>query len=422
MEEDKKIVPKLSSLAEQPEDIVVLIAHKLSLGSKIILAQTCKSLYSMLSARCTSTVQSLQPNERWELLRTLEILLPNYRIFNECRALHFVDHEDLPTRDRSRPIISWKQRFGYEYDHNSIPGYVLSRRHVQLAIKYSRRPGLHDNYRANLLKPYSCSRSDLLGMQVDCAAEPVIVLNRFILKLSVDIEKRSGPVTFEDLSYLEVKVCPYLKCRVGNACSSECIVQKRLGWAVEATKRKKGFGHSFESTIWPPSDFTIITKPGKLSFHMLHDLGNGEGTSDKFWGNHSKVLLSNDDAHCDFQVGSVVERFHRGRTLQFVEPLPVIETSSPAESLPDDESSLQSETDSEEERWLEEEWNKDDDYYTTVTSTQCDGHSSTCLTSILVSNVWWPSGLSSFELPVSYICRYPGCKAFEQPAAWKTLP
>lgn len=199
-----------SPFLDLPLDIVYLVFDELPLHGRILLSQTCRDLRSVLRSKCYSAVRKASAAERLALLRVLGDILPDRRLCTPCRALHLVDHKDLPVTDYDyyyRPCPAPERIWSRHYLNAR---YAVAHRHVQLAIKYTRLGNVHQRYRARISQRFTTSFPGYYSMNLEFTAEPLVVHGRFILMTTFDFHEAAAPLSFTTLSHAYARFCPHL--------------------------------------------------------------------------------------------------------------------------------------------------------------------------------------------------------------------
>ncbi|KAJ6780416.1 hypothetical protein PWT90_02303 [Aphanocladium album] len=137
------------NIQDAPADIIILIFQNLPLVDQYTLLQVCSSFRAVLREPFQRSTRWLHPIEdRIEYLAARARLSLDHWVCERCASLHRHHLGDAPTTpmgcENIRPFVVSSQ---FE-----LPGYVLSHRHVQLALKYFRLRSITGQYAASFLR------------------------------------------------------------------------------------------------------------------------------------------------------------------------------------------------------------------------------------------------------------------------------
>lgn len=272
-----------SPFLDLPLDIVHAIFDELPLHAKILLSQTCRDLRLRLRSMCYLSVRRASAAERLEFLGALADILPDHRLCTHCRALHLVDPKDIPVTEVNKyykpcpaPEPIWSRyRLG--------PRYAVAHRHVQLAIKYTRRQDVHQRYRASILQRFTTSFPNFYSLRLEFTAEPLVIHGRFILMTTFDFHEAAAPLSYETISRTMIKICPHL---VIGFFSRDNPLTAGIRFAFQAADGQSGSYQEFRSCDRCPTDYLILIRERRATFYAWTDLGSGSSPMDPCWSSH----------------------------------------------------------------------------------------------------------------------------------------
>lgn len=141
-----------STLPGLPVELLLIIASNLPLHTEFYLSQTCRRIHWVLHRDWPSTLQKLTRCERMEFWAGCAYILPDYFACTRCCKLHAIDLKDTPKHvkhaHRSCPVR-------HIACHVVRPGFILTQRHVHLALKYHRLGNVHSQYLRDLMAYHS---------------------------------------------------------------------------------------------------------------------------------------------------------------------------------------------------------------------------------------------------------------------------
>ena len=302
-------------------EIIYEIGNKLQWSEKVALSQTCRPLWHHLRQSCCSMLRDATAQERKEYLFSLGNILPDCYWCFRCSAMHRIDPRDIPLSLYSFPgnsgtISKFSQCDPWmpmekHFEANDV--YKLARRHVQLAIKYSRMEGVHERYRMDILQRHSGSlnnRFPLVPRSVDFTAEPRVVHGRFILKMTYMWDG-----TADD------RWCWKGPCRNRHFCrhyrgrDSAGIKEDKMRWAFAHSV--KNLGRRTYSCQYCPTDFSMRVIGRKRLVFLWYDLGTGESPEDPYWQSHVPLIYYEGTPSWDlptfpYEHGSIREMYEEG--------------------------------------------------------------------------------------------------------------
>lgn len=276
----KGAVKQKSSLLNLPLALVYDIFDELQWPEKVLLSQTCRDLWYTLRSQCSSAIRQATVAERVECLAVLGDILPDHRLCISCRALHLLDPKDLPVMSNDRFHKPCPASEDIWSRHRLMPFYSIAFRHVQLAIKYTRLTGVHQDYRASILRKYTIS----FPRSYSFTAEPVIAHGRFVLMTTRVFYKAVGPMLFSTLSQMYLYVCPHLG--TGASFIPDSPLLAAIRFVSNVADGQRGLLQKGNSCDRCPTDFLMSIEDGRAILYVWQDLGAGTSSADPYWRSH----------------------------------------------------------------------------------------------------------------------------------------
>lgn len=281
-----------SALLNMPIDLIHEITDEMSPADKIIFATTCRA------TRNTVGRGQFPPNdtyedreERFKYLASMCRDMPNHWVCEECMRYHCIDTSDTPAQ--SRPTCPLASSYGrYNQPLKLAPGdeYELGRRHVQLALKYTRMADSllpsHRQYLRHLTaaRQYSFSYPWDKKATITAKIIPHIVQGRFLLRTICEYRQPSRPMT-RDLITGET-VCPHQQFfpPEDDAWTNGSLHQdlRQFHRAVDdsfETPGKEVRGHCPHCL----TDFSVTTSAKSVRLSVWMDLGTESSPFDPVW-------------------------------------------------------------------------------------------------------------------------------------------
>lgn len=145
------------ALVQLPLELLLSIMKHLSPMEQIMLSHTCLGLYNDLADIVPDPATQLSPQDRCEYLAYVASTMPDHWVCERCQHLHRRDDADtprLPRLPQTCPATGAVNRFLHL---GRLESYQIHHRHVQMAVKLSRRGSNLDTaqrkYLAKLLTP-----------------------------------------------------------------------------------------------------------------------------------------------------------------------------------------------------------------------------------------------------------------------------
>ncbi|GFP55634.1 hypothetical protein TASIC1_0005049200 [Trichoderma asperellum] len=280
-----------SALLNMPIDLIREITDELSPADKIIFATTCRAIRNTVGRGQFPSDTYEDRQERFEYLASMCRDMPNHWVCEECMRYHRIDTSDTPVQ--SRPTCPLADRYGrYNQPLTLSPGdeYELGRRHVQLALKYTRMGDSllprHRQYlrRLTAARQYSLSYPWETKMMVTAKIIPRIVDGRFLLRSLCEYRQSSKPVTRELIAC--ESVCPH----------QQVFPPRDDDWSNDAFHQNlrqfhKAVNDSFETpgkemrSHCPHcfTDFSVTTTTKCIRVSVWMDLGTESSPLDPVW-------------------------------------------------------------------------------------------------------------------------------------------
>lgn len=281
-----------SALLNMPVDLIHEITNELSPADKIIFASTCRPIRNTIGRSQFPSDTYENQEERFEYLAGMCRDMPNHWVCEQCMRYHRIDISDTPAGSCSTcPLATSYGRYNQPLKLSpGVYGYNLGRRHVQLALKYTRMgdslPSPHRLYLRRLMaaRQYSLLYSLATTAMVTAKIIPRIVQGRFLLGSICEYRQSSRPVS-KDL--------------IGDGCV--CPHQQYFRWQDDAWSNNifpesvrqfhKAVNDSFETPgkeirgHCPHcfTDFSVTTTQKCIRLSVWVDLGTESSPLDPVW-------------------------------------------------------------------------------------------------------------------------------------------
>ncbi|EHK19982.1 uncharacterized protein TRIVIDRAFT_48257 [Trichoderma virens Gv29-8] len=303
-----------AALLKMPVELILEFSDAMPTVDKIVFAQTCRPIFNSVGLIPFSKDEEEFREEKFEYLarRSRETL--NQWVCEQCLCQHDVDLADTP----SRPALNCPVGDLYRSKHNLslrlISGecYRLGRRHVQLALKYTRlyneTSSVQQQYLRSLMAAHSYSLSYLhKGIKVSQMVKitPRVVDGRFLLKCIFEYRQKAQPIHKEPL--FGEFVCQHQSC-LGEGEAYYPFSQ--FNTAVEKALDNKQ--HEFRSHChYCCTDFTVKASTHGIRVTVWHDLGTESSALDPVWkaSVYSPELYSSDEGLVNNAPGRVRELY-----------------------------------------------------------------------------------------------------------------
>src|SRR5690606_15799200 len=157
----------------------------------------------LLFDQCVLRVRAFDRYQRRRFLHDLAFTLPGLCACDGCNQMHYIDTTDVPIIGNDGRIKPPRRRRGRRSGHGhvpvrkppripelrcpgkaefEVPGYRVTERHIQLAIKFARTRAAEDAaYLRALLAPYSTANYYEQDTYVSFIAAPEVTRGRFRL-------------------------------------------------------------------------------------------------------------------------------------------------------------------------------------------------------------------------------------------------
>lgn len=235
-------------------------------SAKVLLSQTCRALWYPLRCKSSSAVEEATAVKRLECLAVLRDILPDRRLCTFCRALHLLDPKNLPVTGFDRfykpcpaPETIWSR-------HRLMPYYAIAFRHVQLAMKYTRLEGIHQDYRASILQRFTISIPRFYSMRLKFTAEPLVVHGKFILMTIFAFYEDVGPISFSTLSQAHSQFCSHLD--AGNFLHPNNPLLAAIRFAFNEADGQRDLHQKVHSCDRCPTDYSIVIKDRRATLYI----------------------------------------------------------------------------------------------------------------------------------------------------------
>ena len=277
-------VEQTSAFLNLPVEILYSICDGLPLSSKILLSHTCKAMWYTLRDNGLAQTKTLAWKDRLNTLTELGNLLPDNYCCIKCRALHPVEHDDVPD------VSNWKWRrhtcrtpvreFDRLFPQNS---YAILFHQVQLAVKYSRWESKHQKYLRKILQEFEVCPADSAIIK-KFTAKPKIVNGKFILLMTYVLYAASVQGSVRDLKKY-ISFCPHHHFGIGRSPRGLCFATTLQKSVLSATTTKTQHTELFSCDLCL-TDYSVVAKGDEAVVKVWKDLGNGTSDVDPNWKSH----------------------------------------------------------------------------------------------------------------------------------------
>lgn len=281
-----------SAFLNLPIDILYSICHQLPLSAKILLSQACRVMWYILRDQCSSEFKSLHWGDRSNTLLELGNFLPDHYYCTMCDNIHPAEYHDIPNMDRCDPIYqSYRTNHPDPYQSRMRADrlvylqyeYKVSFTHVQLALKYARMEGKHQDCRMNILsKAEVCPQGSTITKYF--TAQPKVINGRFILLAEYVLHAHSLRNPVGRRWKIPVKACPHHWLGIGEGHHYSCApVLRKFAIAAGAMQDRQTELFSCDSC---PTDYSVGAGNDEVIVKAWYDLGSGLSVEDPSWQSH----------------------------------------------------------------------------------------------------------------------------------------
>ncbi|KAL7917650.1 hypothetical protein ACQKWADRAFT_26991 [Trichoderma austrokoningii] len=322
--EKKKGPPQTrrSALLNMPIDLIREITNQLSIADTIVFATTCRAIRNT-TGRGQFPPDGTEENqeERFEYLASMSRDMPDHWVCEECMRHHRIDTADTPSNCRPTcPLAAPYGRYNRPLQLSIGDDYELGRRHVQLALKYTRMGDSllpsHRQYLQHLTaaRHYCSSGPWEKEANVAIKVEPRIVDSRFLLRTICEYRRPYHQPTRELIA--AEAICPHQQLfppeDVPWTRGAFSNGLRRFHYAVDEsfeTLEKEVCGHC----PYCPTDFSIITTNQSVRLSVWMDLGTESSPLDPVWRSfvHNSELPPGEEVENNAP-GRVRELYSRG--------------------------------------------------------------------------------------------------------------
>ncbi|KAL7915293.1 hypothetical protein GGI35DRAFT_489002 [Trichoderma velutinum] len=276
-----------AALLQMPVELIREFTNTMSTVDKMVFAETCRPIHNSIGFTLFSKDEGELREEKYEYLARRSRETPNQWVCEECMCQHDVDMTDTPASPTINcPVGSlYRSRYNLSLKLIARENYWLGRRHVQLALKYTRLYNEisteHRQYLARLMATRIYSDSHVFdGNSLYHAAKitPRIVDGRFLLKGIFEIRQKSKPIDKKLL--IGDHICPH-QCFWTSECTGDGPLCK-FTTAVEDAFNKRG--HEVRSYCpYCCTDFSLEVSRRSFRITIWHDLGTESSALDFVW-------------------------------------------------------------------------------------------------------------------------------------------
>ncbi|KAL7934072.1 hypothetical protein V8C35DRAFT_322202 [Trichoderma chlorosporum] len=276
-----------AALLQMPVELVREFSNAMPTVDKMVFAETCRAIHNSVGLTPFSEDQGEVLEEKFEYLARRSRETPNQWVCEECLCQHDIDESDTPANPvLACPVISLnRSRVNLSLRLIAREEYRLGRRHVQLALKYTRLydeiSPQHRRYLRRLMATHMYSFSSIeKDVPVFHASKitPRIINGRFLLKCIFELRQKSLPINKHLLA--GEYVCQH-QAYIDEDIEGDCPLTKFHMAAVTAFKRR---GREFSGHC-PRccTDFSVKALTRSVKITVWHDLGTEGSAMDPVW-------------------------------------------------------------------------------------------------------------------------------------------
>ncbi|KAL7945376.1 hypothetical protein V8C42DRAFT_357812 [Trichoderma barbatum] len=304
-----------SALLQMPMELIRELSNDLPPVDKIIFTQTCRPICNSVDFCPFSKDEEEFREQKFEYLARRCRDIPNQWVCEECMCHHNINVDDTP----ASPILVCPRGRLYRTQYNlslnliAREDYRLGRRHVQLALKYTRLfneiSSQHRRYLERLMASRMYSFSTLWeNIPVFHAAKitPRVVNGRYLLKCIFDYRQKALPMDKRVLA--------------GDfVCRHQQFLQEDITVDGPLLKFQRAVGDAFnrrgrEVHSHCPhccTDFSVKASLRNVRLTVWHDLGTESSALDPVWRAcvYSPGLYSSDEDLVNNAPGRVRELY-----------------------------------------------------------------------------------------------------------------
>ncbi|KAM0258715.1 hypothetical protein ACHAQJ_003724 [Trichoderma viride] len=282
-----------SALLNMPIELICEISQELSPVDKVLFASTCRPIRNTLGPGQFSSEMSELQEQRFDYLARMCRDMPDKWVCEECMHCHSIDTADTPADPHlACPLANpYYGRFNQPLQLIARDEYRLGRRHVQLALKYTRLgDATFHRYRQYLRqlmtsKQYS---SSYLWENVPVInlvkITPRVVNGRFLLKSIFEYRRPTQRISWGIVAHEFVCRHQSLFPEQEHAYINDPFFQEVLRFHSVVkdafdTPGREMHGHCSHCF----TDFSVKTSTKSIRFSIWQDLGTESSPLDPVW-------------------------------------------------------------------------------------------------------------------------------------------
>lgn len=278
-------------LLQLPVELILLIAEYLTAIDIALLSQTSKSLHFILGSR---RIRLSFHRDRFSYLVYRSRGLPGQWACEACMTFHPIAVHDIPRsiRDQSscpRGRDSFDGRAVMRYDNRLHYNPIrIDRRHVELALKYTRlQQREYNSYLQALMAPYHAKFESprAIPLKTYYSAYPKVVTGddgdmKFLLLSTWRYYKGYGEIYLDEVVF--PKICPHLQM---NAFNSYSLAYNGLEVAVMEALETQGDGQEWAGACTHcATDFSVQFSVKYLDLKVWQELVPENSFLNLGWG------------------------------------------------------------------------------------------------------------------------------------------
>ncbi|KAH6611496.1 hypothetical protein Trco_001516 [Trichoderma cornu-damae] len=282
-----------SALLKMPVELIRDISDNLSTVDKVIFATTCRPMRNTLGLTNIPDAAPELEKDKFEYLARMCRDKPGKWVCEECMRCHSIDASDTPASPHLVcPVgVLDHGRFNQSLRLIVRQEYRLGRRHVQLALKYTRLGSnlsrSHRHYLSRLMAPRQYSYSHLWGnapVNNGIKIAPRVVDGRFLLKSIFEYRRAARPMPREILDHDFVCQHQSVFPEHDQDWTSDPLLQNSLSLHRTVGEAFETPGQEVQSHCpFCFTDFSVKASAKSIRISVWQDLGTESSPLDPVW-------------------------------------------------------------------------------------------------------------------------------------------
>lgn len=149
---------------------------------------------------------------------------------------------------------------------------------------YPRLEGIHQDYRASILRRFTISIPRFYSMRLNFTAEPLVVHGKLILMTIFAFYEDVGSISFSTLSQAHFQFCPHLG--AGRLFHPDIPLLAAIRFTFNEADGQRGLHQKVHSCDRCPTDYSIAIKDRRATLYIWQDPEAGTSPTDPYWRCH----------------------------------------------------------------------------------------------------------------------------------------